>query len=689
MSSVLTYVSKKEKSFTELNLVRWLVGIGLMMFAITGYAVSCADTPETGNTDSGYMWGHIGNSGTNFCYDNQYQNTGTYDGMANGVDFDPEWRFAIIFPDDAPTSGATNPVRAIFLPSGGTSRATISTATCPGGTVIGAGSMLVSISLADGASCPLRLVSHDGVSDITYTATLNRTGSVYWASIASLTGGVFGVPDTTEPRISSIARKSPVLSPTNADTLTWRITFDEGVRNVFALNFNWTGTTASLVVDEINAITYDVTLSGGDLADLNGTVTLSLAGDQNIQDLAGNPLTNTTPKIQNSNYFIVDNSAPEIDVQRPADTSISDDGTDAQGSQDAGSQVSITYTVSNTGTAALGVTNIDSSSPENVSVDSISTRTLSLAAGATSTFTVQYTPVAFGAFSFDLVITSNDADEGNYNITVSGTGTDSISPDVEILDTPVGVANNDPFSVTFEFSEGVTGFIQGDITVGNGTASGFVTQSGSTYTADITPDGLGDISIDVAASVAQDGAGNDNTAAAQVSVPYGHIMLPPAEGVDSGEDVDVSYVATEADGTTPITATLSLAVSNSKLSSPPEIANSLVSAIDITSTSSVNGYVLIVTFEIAESSDKQFTGFWKYGAETSGDKPQWYDYGTLAANGNGTGYEISTDQKSLTIYLIDGVRGDNDWEVNASITDPALLVIRAPETIFGDGFEEY
>ncbi|MFC1778535.1 hypothetical protein ACFL3I_14570, partial [Pseudomonadota bacterium] len=104
-------------------------------------------------------------------------------------------------------------------------------------------------------------------------------------------------------------------------------------------------------------------------------------------------------------------------------------------------------------------------------------------------------------------------------------------------------------------------------------------------------------------------------------------------------------------------------------------------------TSSVNGYILVVTFDIASSSDKQFTGFWKYGEQASGGIPSWYDYGTLAANGDGTGYEISADQKTLTIYLIDGVRGDNDLQVNAGITDPALPIIQAGPIVFKDGFE--
>jgi hypothetical protein len=71
--------------------------------------------------------------------------------------------------------------------------------------------------------------------------------------------------------------------------------------------------------------------------------------------------------------------------------------------------------------------------------------------------------------------------------------------------------------VTFTFSETVTGFAVGDITVGNGTAGNFA-GSGKTYTADITPAAGGAVTVDVAAGVCVDLAGNPNTAATQFSV---------------------------------------------------------------------------------------------------------------------------------------------------------------------------
>jgi len=673
MSFIQSFALRGSKG---LNLARWFGVLGLMGVCGTALGGTCPDT--TGDNGFSLMISHVGFNDSSCQF--LLTDGGDYDNHATKL-FQTVTRFSGVFPDEADRSGNDFPAKFTFLPTGGTSRSNISAITCSGGTNVGIGTTVAEVTLADGASCPLTVTSDVSGKTFTYTTTLSRTGAVYFSI-----GADFSIVDAINPRITSITREFPSSSPTNADGLTWRVAFDEDVKNIDVTDFTGTGTTAAISVNPISLSSYRVSLSGGDLANLNATVTLGFAGGQDITDTAGNALINTTPTGTNDNTYVVENNA-EIDVQRPAGTSISDGGTDAQGNQDAGTQVTLTYTVSNTGSTALSVTNIASTNPVNVSVDSISPTSLTVVAGATNTYAVRYTPTAVGAFSFDLDISNDDADEGNYDVAVSGTGADSIPPGVEILDAPVSVANNDPFNTTFEFSENVIDFTLADITISNGAASGFVAQDSNTYTADITPDGNGDITIDVAAAVAQDLVGNDNTAALQVIVPYGHILLPPAEGGSSGEDVGLTYTATQADGVTQVSATLSLEISSSKLPTPPEEADSLVSAIDITSTSSVNGYILIVTFEIAASSDRQFTGFWKFGAEASGAKPHWYDYGTLAANGDGTGYKISADQKTLTIYLIDGVRGDNDWQVNAGITDPALPIIQAGPIIFKDGFE--
>ena len=207
--------------------------------------------------------------------------------------------------------------------------------------------------------------------------------------------------DVTAPRVASIERRTPSSSPTNADSLTWRVTFNENVGNVDAADFAVAATTASLAVVEATASTvYDVTASGGDLAGLTATVTLSFASAQDIADAAGNALSNTAPTGANQAGYAVDNTGPTVTIAVP--------------------------------------------------------------------------------------------------------GTSSA-----------------PFEATFAFSEAVSGFGVGDIGVGNGAASDFGGADGdASYSAQIAPAANGAVTVDVAADVATDAAGNGNTAAAQATSDY-------------------------------------------------------------------------------------------------------------------------------------------------------------------------
>ena len=78
-------------------------------------------------------------------------------------------------------------------------------------------------------------------------------------------------------------------------------------------------------------------------------------------------------------------------------------------------------------------------------------------------------------------------------------------------------AQNGAFDVTITFSESVTGFEQGDVTVGNGAVTAF-SGSAASYTATITPTATGTVTVDVAADVAVDSNDSGNTAASRYSV---------------------------------------------------------------------------------------------------------------------------------------------------------------------------
>ena len=196
-------------------------------------------------------------------------------------------------------------------PSGGVEATVTLSATAP---VISGTTVTLTLATA--------LVSTDTAVKVTYTqpttgsnnklvdAASNATATFTDQTVTNNTPA----SDTTAPTVTSIARQIPTSSPTNANSLTWRVTFSEVVSNVDAADFSVAGTTATLAVSAVTGVTgaYDVTASGGTLASLNATVTLSFAATQNIQDAASNALTTTTPTGTNNNTYVVDNAAPTL-----------------------------------------------------------------------------------------------------------------------------------------------------------------------------------------------------------------------------------------------------------------------------------------------------------------------------------------------------------------------------------------
>ncbi len=77
-----------------------------------------------------------------------------------------------------------------------------------------------------------------------------------------------------------------------------------------------------------------------------------------------------------------------------------------------------------------------------------------------------------------------------------------------------------PFKATF--LEAVTGFDSGDIGLTNASLSNF-SGVGTTYTFDLTPTGEGAVIAGIAANVAEDAAGNANTAATPLSRTYDNL----------------------------------------------------------------------------------------------------------------------------------------------------------------------
>ncbi|WP_340161687.1 choice-of-anchor D domain-containing protein [uncultured Hoeflea sp.] len=240
------------------------------------------------------------------------------------------------------------------------------------------------------------------------------------------------VSDSTAPTITSVVRQNPASATTSADTLVFRVTFDEDVQGVDAADFDASGTTGDATsVATVSASVYDVTVSGGDLASYNGTVGLTFNAGQNIEDLANNALANTTPA-SNQTYTVT--NVPEISVSSVAVTgnAVSDNASHTiTASQAAAVATTISYTISNSGTATLSLTEpVAAASATNVTINSFTLGSSSLAGGASTTLVVNYTPTLAGSFGFEFDLVNGDADENPFDFVASGTATGS--PEISV-----------------------------------------------------------------------------------------------------------------------------------------------------------------------------------------------------------------------------------------------------------------
>ena len=137
--------------------------------------------------------------------------------------------------------------------------------------------------------------------------------------------------------------------------------------------------------------------------------------------------------------------------------------------------------------------------------------------GSRARYTATITPAASGTVT--VYVSANAATDGAGNRNRAASQF-SVMADLDAPTVSITGPTNDQdsaFDVTITFSESVTGFEKGDVTIGNGTVTAF-SGSGSSYTATITPAGNGTVTVDVPANVATDATGNRNRAASLFSV---------------------------------------------------------------------------------------------------------------------------------------------------------------------------
>ena len=148
-------------------------------------------------------------------------------------------------------------------------------------------------------------------------------------------------------------------------------------------------------------------------------------------------------------------------------------------------------------------------------------------------------------------VATNAANRGNVAASQFSIETDIERPKVSITG-PASVRTG-PFDVTITFSEPVTDFEKGDVTVSNGTVTAF-SGSSAGYTATIDPGASGTVTVNVAAHVAKDVARNPNLPASQYSVQANLnaapvITAPGGKTYQQGQEITAfGITTTDADG---------------------------------------------------------------------------------------------------------------------------------------------
>ena len=135
-----------------------------------------------------------------------------------------------------------------------------------------------------------------------------------------------------------------------------------------------------------------------------------------------------------------------------------------------------------------------------------------------------HTDIPTGNGTYCLRLTANDGTVDQTTPATRTTAIDNVAPSVVLSSTASDPTGTSPIPVTATFSESVgASFILTDITVGNGIASGLA-GGPAVYTFNVAPTNPGPVTVDINAGVAQDLAGNGNTAATQLSRTF--LALP-------------------------------------------------------------------------------------------------------------------------------------------------------------------
>jgi hypothetical protein len=327
--------------------------------------------------------------------------------------------------------------------------------------------------------------------------------------------------DTTRPTVT-INQASTQADPTSASPINFTVAFSESVSGFTGSDVTIGGTAAGTKTRTVTGgpRTYNVAVSG---MTSSGTV-IATIGAGVAQDAAGNTNTASTSSDNTVTFNLPDTTRPTVTINQAS--------TQADPTSVSPIKFTVVFSESVNGFTADDVT---------ISGTAGGTKTVTLTCGS-NTYCVQVSGMTTGGTVIATVAAGVATDAaGNPNTaststdnTVTWVPPDTTRPTVTINQaaTQADPTGTSPINFTVVFSESVSGFTGTDVSIG-GTAAGTksVSVSGGPSTYNVAVSGMtsvGTVIATVAAGVAQDAAGNLNTASTSTDNQVIFDATPPA-----------------------------------------------------------------------------------------------------------------------------------------------------------------
>ncbi|MBN2353736.1 MAG: chitobiase/beta-hexosaminidase C-terminal domain-containing protein [Spirochaetales bacterium] len=329
--------------------------------------------------------------------------------------------------------------------------------------------------------------------------------------------------DSSQPAVT-IDQAGAQADPTNGGTVNFTVIFSKSVSDFTTGDVTLSGTAgAATAVVTGSGTTYNAAVSGmtGD-----GTVIATIAAGV-AHDGTGNP---NTASISTDNTVTYDTTAPGLTLSSTALNPIN-----------AGFTVTFTFTEEVTGFTASDIAftaGTGSASVPSTSDNIVWTSIISPSSQGTVTVTVDAAAVQ------DLAGNSSTAAANSITRTY-----DSIAPTVTVEQAggQADPTNASPINFTVVFSESVTDFATGDVTLTGtaGAATGTVTGSGTTYNVAVSGmTGDGTVIASLAVGMAHDAAGNGNDASTSTDNTVSYDGTAPTVTVDqAGGQADPTHTS--------------------------------------------------------------------------------------------------------------------------------------------------